>query len=373
MTIIGGLNNAQCIKGDGGDHEKGTGSQLTVAPLNSGAPHMPESIDQVIADQIGGKTKFPSLQLSCSGFDPAGTCNGVSCTYQTTLSWRQNNVFLAPDTDPARLFNKLFAGFDPTASATNAAQRQAQQKSVLDYVLGEAGALRGALGSSDQARLDQYLTSVRSLEQALAVTPPLTATCSPPAAPAASMSYPSLVRFMSDLIVLALQCDLTRVLTFMQARSASGVVYDFVGINHDFHLSSHFTSTEGGQSPQEKQTKSLPTIDKWNVQQVAYLAAKMDAINEGDGTLLDHTVFMTHGELGDSAAHDHSDLSIFMLGGGKYFKKQQFIAYPGTRFGDPHLPTTGTSAANLYSYFLQIFGAPSTQFADSTGVLTGIA
>ena len=359
VLVLSGLNNAPCINGiSGADHEKGTGTSFTISHVSAGSPYNGVSLDQMAAQLIGQSTVYPSIALGTQSGDGTAICNGLSCLYQTTTSWAANSTPNPKLTVPTAIFNQLFASFNPQGGATKAALQN--RGSILDYIGQEAKLLNLQLGKADQTRMQQYLDSVRQVEVSLQAQ--LGQTCDVGVAPSSASDFPTVINQMNALMTLAIQCDMTRVLSFMFANSTGGLAYEWLGISKDWHLMGHYTGNEGDATPEQKQTTILPAIDQWNMQQVANLASGLQAIDEGAATALDNTMICVVGELGDSAAHTHSDMSVLVVGGQNILNTGRYLDYPAQ-----------PSAADLYAALLVGLGASVTAFGeDGTGILPGI-
>jgi hypothetical protein len=314
------------------------------------------SLDQVIAGQVGAATRFASLELGLEGGSAAGGCDsGYSCAYARNIAWAGPSSPLPKVTSPRVAFDRLFAGYDPAATQAQIEERIARDRSVLDYSLDQATSLRGKLGRTDQGKLDEYLTAVRELEMRLddpAVT------CTPGAAPGDDPDVRVRVQNMLDLVALAYQCDLTRVVTFMLGNAGSNRTYPFLDIPDAHHEISHH------QDDPAKIAK-LQTIDTWEVEQLAYLLGKLKAMTDVDGTpVLDSTCVFFSSEIEDGNSHSHYNMPIVVAGkAGGAFKTGRHVVYDG----DPPV-------ANLFLSILGAFGVGAPTFGDDgTAPLAGLA
>jgi hypothetical protein len=349
LLVLSGIHNLPGESDGPGDHASGTGSFLTAAhcyktdgaDISNGI-----SVDQVAANAIGDATTIPSLQLGIDGGSSAGGCDsGYSCAYSRNISWASETQPLPKTTNPAVVFDQLFAGFDPEATAAEAAARLALHGSILDYVLADSKSLALQLGTTDRRKLDEYMTGVYELEKKLQkeLTGPI---CEIPGAPSEDLGVQEHVKVMSDLMALAFQCDSTRIISFMLGNAGSGRAYPFIGVNEGHHETSHH---QGLQSNFDKLVK----IDTWEVQQLAYLLGKLDAIEEGTGTILDNTVIFFSSEIEDGNSHAHKNLPVLLAGGcGGAFQMGRHIQYSGEKMG------------NLFVSMLNAIGVPTTSFGD---------
>src|SRR5688572_15137751 len=218
--VLTGVDNLPGRSDGGGDHAAGTGSFLTCTHVRktAGADIANNiSLDQVLAPTLSAGLTFPSLELGTDGGAAVGDCDtGYSCAYARSISWRNATTPLPKQTSPRSVFDRMFAGYDPNETAAEIMKRQLYRKSVLDSALGDANSLRTKLGRSDQAKLDEYLNSVREVEQR--VDRPVNV-CQPGARPDGGLSpdsdFAAISRAMLDLISISIACDQTRVITFM--------------------------------------------------------------------------------------------------------------------------------------------------------------
>jgi hypothetical protein len=299
------------------------------------------SVDQEIARHIGVDTAIPSLQLGLSTM--ASACDGRDCDLSRNISWA-DGAALGKEVNPQAVFDRLF-GMGSPVPPEDLARRQALNQSVLDYVLDSATALQPRLGADDRQRVDDFLTSVRSVE--LRLTQPDVSTCVAPARPTLDASQNYLVaeddlvngvngydrdahaEVMNDLIVLALQCDLTRVVSHMLDDSRSNFVYSHVPIT-DFGGNSLGGTTAGdfhGASSQTSPSNEYASINHWLNQKVASLCSKLDAVDEGDRTLLDNTVVFYASHM-DGGPHSGARLPALLLGGSGTFKSNIWAQFP---------------------------------------------
>ena len=347
--------------GDGaGDHARASASFLTGAQARKTPAQdvrVGVSVDQIAAARLGNQTRLPSLELSCDKGQQAGSCDsGYSCKYQFNLAWKTPTTPLPPEVDPRLVFERLFAHGTPGETAESRARRQAAHQSILDFVLTDARQLRSGLGASDQQKLDEYLTSVREIEQRLERAERLTvATPDYPAPTGVPRDYEQHLRVMFDLLALAFQTDTTRVSTFMMAHDGSNRSYPFAGVPDGHHDISH----HGGNA--EKKTK-LAKINRFHMTQFAYFLERLKTVREGEGTLLDNCMIVYGSGLADGNAHSHHDLPVLLAGrGGGAFTPGRHVRFP-----------TNTPMTNLYLSMLEQMGTPTERLGDSTGVLKGL-
>jgi len=365
VLVLTGLANTPGRPDGPGDHAGGTSAFLTcrhVVKTEGSNIKNGISMDQVAALQLGEATRIPSMQIGIDGGSSAGDCDsGYSCAYARNISWASDTQPLAKTVNPQVVWDILFGGFDPKATAEEQARQKTYRTSVLDYVLGEANSLSGKLGTTDKRKLDEYMTGVSELEKKIQKTgsgPVCTAIDRPPA----DLPYPEHVKMMLDLIALAIQCDSTRVVTFMLGNAGSNRSYPFLYANGQPISQGHHEISHH-QDLQENFDK-LSEIGRWEVEQYAYLLGKLNAIDEGNGlTALDTSAVFFSSEIEDGNAHRHTNLPVLVGGSlGGTFKTGQHVVLPDE-----------TPMANLFISMLQGIGAPVETFGDNgTGPLVGI-
>jgi hypothetical protein len=352
--VITGLDNTACMVPVAGDHARGTGSFLTCRTVEHSTKSIVNgiSVDQVAANVIGAQTSFKSLELGTTGGSTVGDCDsGYSCAYTRNISWLDENTPNPKITDPGIVFDRLFSGFDESLTAEQVEARKRWRKSVLDYVLADANALHGKLSVSDREKLDEYLTGIRSLETRLEAEQP---GCVPGSRPESTSDYGALCDVMSDITVLALQCDLTRLVTFMLENGGSYRSWDFVnGVVGAHHELSHH---QGDPAKLEM----LARIGTYQIERFAYLAQRLQNTLEPDGSsLLDHTTLFFSSEISDGDWHNHDDLPVVLVGrGGGAFRTGR------------HVDLGSRPIADLYLSMLESVGAPQSSFGiDGTSAI----
>lgn len=364
LSVFTGLTQKNAFDlGDGpGDHARSAATWLTgVHPKKtSGADiHVGISVDQVAAMHIGGLTPFASLELGAERGAQAGDCDsGYSCAYSSTISWKSATTPNAKEVNPRLVFERLFGSGDPRESAESRFRRARYNHSVLDFVLEDARQLRTQLGNRDQQKLDEYLTSVREIEERLTKFDHASATVAeggvriPSGIP---NDYAEHLRLMADMLVLAFHGDLTRVGTFMFANEGSNRSYRQIGVPEGHHDVSHH-----GNDPKKLDKKRQ--IDRFHIEQFAYMLERMAAIKEVDGTLLDNSMVVYGSGISDGNRHNHDDLPVLLAGkGGGAIKTGMHKSY-----------TDGTPMNNLYLSMLDKVGVPAETLGDSTGKLQGL-
>ena len=366
LLVISGLahDKAKSNGDGGGDHARSVATFLTGCQARKTAGkdiRIGVSVDQVAAQQIGHHTKLPSLELGCQPGRQAGSCDsGYSCAYSSNISWRSESTPMPKEVDPRSVFDRLFA--DPNAPASDASPlpwRERHRRSVLDFALADAKRLQANLGSSDKRKIDEYLTSVRELEQRLGRDvddETLVAEGQPLARPkGVPGDFGTHARLMGDLMAMAFQLDLTRICTFMLADAGSNRNYRMIDVPEGHHQLSHHGNDD------EKVNK-LASIDRFHIQQFAYLLQKLKSIPEGDGTLLDNSMIMYGSAISDGNRHRHNDLPVLVAGRGQ-----------GTIDTGRHIRyDDDTPLMNLYLALLERAGVEVDQLGDSTGILSGL-
>lgn len=367
ILVLSGFDNRPGEDVIPGNHARGTAAFLTCVPPvkhDDGTLEVGISVDQVAAQAIGKETRFASLELGVEANVTATSCDsGYSCAYISNISWAGPSSPMAKEIDPRLVFDRLFAGGTPGETAEQIARRNKYKKSILDFVSEDARALQAKLGAADKQKLDQYLTGVRTLEQRIAANAPDAVACVVSDAPDVAGSRQELAQQMADLIVLAFQCDLTRVATFMLANGFTNVAYQFLGVGEGHHELSHHRE-------QSSFINHLKQIDRWEVEQFAYLLGKMKAVQEGDGTLLDNSLVLFSSELSDGNKHHHINLPVVLAGrGGGEIRPGRHIAFRGAGGEFPIADLYLTMLANV-GVHLETFGRDRNGNPYGTRTLT---
>lgn len=309
------------------------------------------TIDQIAAKQIGQETQLPSLEISMDLLSIVGQCdNGYACVYQNNLSWSSPTTPLPSEAHPRIVFERLFG-----EGGTSAERRAALKKraSLLDSIASEVARLKNQLGPADRARVAQYLETVREVERRIQKAevesrdhglPDLDRPVGVPA------SYADHARLMFDLQVLALQGDVTRVITFQLARETSARTYPEIGVPDAHHPLTHH-----GNDPDK--IARMAKINQFHVSLFAEFIAKLKATPEGNGSLLDHSLYLYGSGMGNPNLHDHVNLPILVAGGAA-----------GRMKGGRHIRyEKPTPLANLHLTLLDKVGVRLDSFADSRG------
>jgi len=358
VLLCGGLADepANRVKG-GGDHARSAGTFLTGVPfkLTSGADVFGSiSMDQIAAKQFSKETQLASLELGIESNAMLGSCDGgASCAYTNTIAWSSETTPLPIENDPRAVFERLFGTSGSTDKVARLARLE-QDRSILDFVGQQINSLQRRIGPGDKVRVTEYLDSVRDVERRIQMAEQqnsreLPVVDQPIGIPA---DYAEHARLMMDMLALAYQTDLTRVSTFMLAKEVSGRSYPEIGVADSHHpVSQH----QDGPAKLER----LYKINEYHFRQFAYLVDKLSKLPDGDGNMLDHTLFLYGTGISDSNTHFHDDLPIALVGGkAAGIRGGRYIRYP-----------KGTPLTNLHVTILQNMGVPVEQIGDSTGTV----
>ena len=311
------------------------------------------TVDQIAAQQMGQETQLPSLELAMDLLDMVGQCdNGYACVYQNNLSWSSPTSPLPAEAHPRVVFERLFGEGGSAAERRAALGRRA---SLLDWVRDDIARLQGTLGPGDRTKVSEYLDTVREVErriqkaEAETENNPLPDLDRPVGVPAA---YADHARLMFDLQVLALRGDVTRVITFQLARESSNRTYPEIGVPDPHHPLSHH-----GNIPEK--LAMLAKINQFHVSLFGSFLEQLASVPEGDGSLLDHSLYMYGSGMGNPNVHDHVNLPIVVAGGGA-----------GRTKGGRHIKyEEPTPMANLHLTLLDAVGVKLDTFSDSTGTI----
>jgi len=309
------------------------------------------TVDQIAAREIGQQTLLPSLELSMDLLQTIGQCdNGYACVYQNNLSWSSPTTPLPAEAHPRIVFERLFGEGGSASDRRDALRKRA---SLLDWVRDDIARLQKKLGPDDRTRVGQYLETVREVERRIqkaeadAAGDQLPDLDRPVGVPA---SYADHARLMFDLQVLAMQADVTRVITFQLARETSTRTYPEIGVPDPHHPLTHH-----GNDPEK--VARMAKINAFHVSLFAYYLEKLKSTPEGNGSLLDHAVILYGSGMGDPNVHSHKDLPILVAGGGA-----------GRLGGGRHIKyAEPTPLANLHLTLLEKVGVHLDAFADSQG------
>ena len=356
VLLCGGLADepANRVRG-GGDHARSAGTFLTGVPfkLTSGADVFGSiSMDQIAAKEFAKETQLGSLELGIESNAMLGSCDGgASCAYTNTIAWSNETTPLPIENDPRAVFERLFGTSGSTDRGARLARIQ-QDRSILDFVNEQISGLQRQIGPTDKIRVTEYLDSVRDVERRIQMAEQqnsreLPVVEQPIGIPS---DYAEHARLMMDMLALAYQTDLTRVSTFMLAKEVSGRSYPEIGVADSHHPVSH-------HQDEPAKLERLHKINEYHFRQFAYLVDKLSKLPEGDGTMLDHTLFLYGTGISDSNTHFHDDLPIALVGGkAAGITGGRYIRYP-----------KGTPLTNLHVTILGNMGVAVDKIGDSTG------
>lgn len=349
------LTNMELRNAYPGSHATSNSSFLSAAKAKhteSSDYYLGTTADQLAAQQIGRDTQLASLELSMDMLQTTGQCdNGYACVYQNNLSWSSPTTPLPSEAHPRLVFERLF-GDGGTVAERRAALRK--RASLLDWVGEDIARLKRQLGPADQAKVADYLDTVREVERRIQKAEADVDKNNLPAdldrplgVPAA---YADHARLMFDLQVLAMQGDITRVTTFQLARETSNRTYPEIGVPDPHHPLSHH-----GNDPDK--IARMAKINAFHVSLFAYFLERLRATPEADGTLLDHSLLLYGSGIGNPNIHDHTNLPILVAGGaGGGFRGGRHL-----RYREP------VPLANLHLSLLDKVGVKIDSFADSNG------
>ncbi len=343
--------------GDGaGDHARAGASWLTgVHPKKTEGADISAGIsaDQIAAREFGKATQLGSLEIGLEEPTLAGGCDsGYSCAYTNTISWRTPITPNPMEINPRAVFERLFGDGDSTDRASRL-KRMNEDRSILDFVREDVARLQPGLGARDKSKLNEYLEGIRDIERRIQKAEEQSATMKLPV-----MERPTAIpdefeehsKLMSDLMVIAFQTDMTRVVSFMMAREGSNRSYRAIGVSDGHHSVTHH------QNDPEKIGKT-EKIDEFHVKNFAYLIDRLDKTPDGDGSLLDHSMILYGSSISDGNAHTHHDLPLVLVGGAAgQVKGGRHIRYA------PETPMN-----NLLLTMLDKAGVPAEKLGDSTG------
>jgi len=344
-----------------GDHGRALASYMTGMQVyrTAGADlKLGISADQVAANAVGHLTKLPSLEVGLEEVRMAGNCdNGYSCAYAYNVAWKTETQPLPPLSDPRSLFERLF-GTDIAEAPAAHMRRLAMRQSILDQVMGDTQKLEANLGGADRRKLDEYLTSVREIEQqversekeGMVIDPGMEKPFGVPP------EFPDYFRLMTDMLVVAFKADITRISTVMIGREGSVRPYPEIGISDGHHPLTHHM---GNQTMLDK----VRQINSLHLKLFAEFLQKLKNTKEGDSNLLDQSMIVYGSGISDGNVHTHDQLPTLLCGrGGKFVSPGRHIIYQRE-----------TPVANLFATMAERVGVRAEHFGDSTGRLAGLS
>lgn len=354
LTVISGMENKSAIAAP--VHAITPGTWLScVPPRISHDPYGGITVDQIAAQHIGQDTPLPSLEVATEERGGEGSCDrNYGCSYGKTISFRDPSTPLPMEHNPRKLFQQLFGAGDTADERIRLAH---ESRSILDLVSREAGDLRKTLGARDKAALDDYLATVREIERRVQQLEnrDLSSIELPDAPSGIPSQFDEHIRVMFDLIALAWQANLTRVVSFMMAAEVSNQPYNFIGIPDAFHPLSHHAN-----NPNKLAT--LARVQAWNTGEFARFVAKLKETPDGEGNMLDNSILVYGSNMSDSNAHNHFPLPMAIVGGGAgRIKGNRHLRYPDK-----------TPIANMHLTILDRIGVPMETFGDSNMKFTEV-
>jgi hypothetical protein len=361
MLVLSGLAHeaGRALPGENtGDHARAGASYLSgVHPKKTEGADVEAGItmDQVAANVFGQHTQLASLELCVDTPELLGQCEaGYTCAYMNTISWRSATTPLPMENRPRAVFERLFGDAESTTPEARLA-RIREDRSILDSVMAKATRLNADLGAGDRHKLTEYLDAIRDVERRIQTAEEqadreLPALTRPAGIPDTFTEH---AKMMFDLQILAYQTDMTRVSTFMLGREFGGRTYREIGIPEGHHALTHH------QYKQDKIDKVI-RINHYHAQHMAYFLDRLNTTEDGDGTLLDHSLVLYGGGLSDGNSHLHDNLPTLLIGGASgQLRGGRHLRYP------PDTPAT-----NLFLAMLDMMGIHEEKLGDSTGRLS---
>jgi Protein of unknown function (DUF1552) len=359
MVVISGLDQQQAAGLDGevgGDHPRACTAWLTGthAKMTSGSDiRAGISVDQIAAKEFGKYTQLASLEIGLESAEIVGACESAyGCAYYDTISWRNETTPLPMENRPRAIFERLFGdgGTDPKARLVI----RNEDRSILDAVNADIKRMRGKVGGTDRAKVDQYLEAIRDVERRMHLAEKQDVHALPVGSPVGAPEvFSDYFKLMADLMVLAWQTDMTRVITFQMGHEMSGRAYPELGFGDAHHPCTHH---QGDREKQEKTTQ----INGLHTRMLAYYLGKLRDTQDGDGSLLDHSMILYGAGLSDANLHLYTDLSLLLVAGGvKGIKGGMHVRYPKRtpmtnllltmldKADVPHVTTLGDSMGRL--------------------------
>ena len=352
-------NTARALLDGAGDHGRCSGSYLTGIQVKKSLVEIKNGIsfDQIVANEIGKQTRFPSMELGMEDARQAGDCDsGYACAYTNNLAWRSETQPLPPMLDPRAVFERMFGAGLPMTPEERARQSK-YRRSILDFVTEDTKKLEVSLGPTDRRKLDEYLSSIREVERQIQraekdnaqIDPHMEKPYGVPA------DFAEHFRMMSNMMAIAFQADQTRIITMLMTREGSSRPYRELGIPDGHHPLTHHRN-------QADLIEKVRQINEYHVRQFASFVEKMKSTQDGDGTLLDNCMLVYGAGLSDPNAHLHEDLPTIVVGkGGNYFKTGRRVVV-----------RRETPMCNLFITMMDRMGVHVEDFGDSTGKLDGL-
>ena len=362
IQVISGLDHANATPGpDGaGDHARANATLLTgvrARKTDGSDIQLGISIDQVAANLIGQRSRFPSLELTCDQVRKSGRCDsGYSCAYLYNISWRSTTTPMTPEPNPRLVFQRLFGAGEPGRRGGVTAALEEGRPSVLDFVLDDARSLERQLGEKDRRKLDEYLTGIRSIEQRIARAESFGEVPDPPVDTPAGIpsDYGEHMRLMFDLLALAFQTDSTRIATLLLAGDGTNYAFPQIDIPEGHHWLTH------AQRRSPEAAEKVARIDEYYMRHFAEFLEKLATTEDVDGhSILRNSMIVYGGAIADGNLHTHSNLPVILAGEGG-----------GTLRTGRYVEVKPQPMTNLFLGMLDHLDVPGVEsFGDSTGRL----
>jgi hypothetical protein len=361
LLLLGNLthNAGRALLDGPGDHGRCCGAYLTGVHVKKSLTEIRAgvSMDQLVAREVGGLTRFPSLELGLEDARQSGDCDsGYSCAYTNNLAWRSETQPLPPVLDPRAFFERLF-GDGMTLTPLERARQARYRRSILDFVTEDTRRLESGLGPTDRRKLDEYLSSIREVERQIEKAEKDNAQIDPHmekpyGVPA---DFAEHFKLMTDMLTIAFRADLTRVATFLVTHEGTSRAYREIDISDGHHPLTHHRN-------QAELIEKVARINVYHMQQFAAWIEKLKSIPEGDGTVLSNSMIVYGAGLSDGNRHLHDDLPTVIVGqAGGAFKTGRRIVY-----------RKETPMCNLFLTMMDRMGVRMENFGDSTGQLEGL-
>ncbi|HMG35606.1 MAG TPA: DUF1552 domain-containing protein [Blastocatellia bacterium] len=358
LFVLSGLDerNGNALGDGAGDHARAGAAFLTGVHCRKTEGtdiHNGISADQIAAQALGSKTRFPSIELGCEDSRTVGNCDsGYSCAYTNSISWRGQSTPMPPELNPRMVFERLFGTTDYSLDPKTRERRALYRSSILDSVRDDTQQLAGKLGASDRKKLDEYLSAVREIERRIQTAEKDNRQMTPAIEKPAGIpiTLPDYAKLMYELQVVAFRADLTRVTTMMLGREGSMRVYPEIGVPDPHHPLTHHRDNPDW-------IEKVTQINCLHTELLAYFLKMLKSTPDGDGSLLDHSMIVYGSGLADGNRHTHEDLPVLLAGRGDgSLKPGRHIVYGA-----------GTPVTNLYLGLLDRVGVHPEKLGDSTG------
>ena len=361
IQVLSGLDHVNADAGpDGaGDHARANGTFLTGVRVKKTAGSDISagiSVDQIAANLIGGRTRFSSLELSTDPHRKSGECDsGYSCAYESNLAWRSATSPLSPESNPRLVFERLFGSGSPGLRGDSLVQRRAQQRSILDFVMEDAKSVGKQLTRRDHAKMDEYLTGLREIEQRIVTAESFAEIPDPnmPTPDGIPAKYDDYIRLMFEMMALAFETDATRISSMILAHDGSNRPFPEIEVSEGHHSLSHHRNNAD-------LIQKVALIDRFYAERFADFLKLLESKQDADGQTILHNSMIVYGcGNSDGNRHTHSDLPVVLAGNGG-----------GALNPGRYVQNEAKPMCNLYLDMLDQMGVPSLErFGDSTGRL----